>query len=156
MIGSLVTSKAVAVAFALTAVTGSAAAATGVLPGTGRPDAPAVSTDGHGDDFGANTSEGAGDAASEHGRAVSHLATTTNLTGREKGAAISALASGGKSQAGDERGQEPGNGGPPDWAGQPDHPSGASDEQADDPQGDVEHEHEGSGVSAADSANPND
>ena len=37
-----------------------------------------------------------------HGDAVSELATTTTLTGRDKGAAISDLASGGRSQAGEE------------------------------------------------------
>ena len=41
-------------------------------------------------------------AANEHGKAVSSLATTTELTGRDKGAAISELASNGKSKAGDE------------------------------------------------------
>lgn len=40
------------------------------------------------------------DASSGKGSAISELATTTDLTGVEKGAAISTLASGGKSQAG--------------------------------------------------------
>jgi hypothetical protein len=39
-------------------------------------------------------------SASTHGSEVSKLATTTTLTGRDKGAAISRLASGGKSKAG--------------------------------------------------------
>ncbi|HEX6935518.1 MAG TPA: hypothetical protein VF227_03265, partial [Actinomycetes bacterium] len=40
--------------------------------------------------------------ANAHGKAVSGLATTTTLTGAEKGAAISELASGGKSRAGED------------------------------------------------------
>lgn len=40
--------------------------------------------------------------ANAHGKAVSGLATTTTLTGAEKGAAISDLASGGKSRPGED------------------------------------------------------
>jgi hypothetical protein len=39
--------------------------------------------------------------ASAHGKAVSELATTTTLTGRDKGVAISTLASGGKARHGE-------------------------------------------------------
>jgi hypothetical protein len=49
----------------------------------------------------ANVTEPSEDASSSgKGAEVSELATTTDLTGVEKGAAISTLASGGKSQAG--------------------------------------------------------
>ena len=50
-------------------------------------------------------SPAATEAANAHGKAVSDLAHTTTATGAAKGAEISNLASGGKSQAGDEHGK---------------------------------------------------
>ena len=111
MIGAALSSKAVAIAFAATLTTGTAAAAaTGVLPGTADDESSAVvSQDDTADDQGGSKQEDeaadAGSDNSEHGSEVSQLATTTELTGRDKGIAISALASGGRSHAGDVHGQ---------------------------------------------------
>lgn len=70
------------------------------------------------------------------GAAVSQLARTTSLTGRDKGAAISALASGGKSHAGNPPGQaakQPtGGGSAGDRGSRPSHPDApAAGEQRD-------------------------
>jgi hypothetical protein len=78
---------------------------------------------------GAGSSNGRGELATsvEHpastGQEISELATTTDLEGWEKGAAISTLASGGMSQAGmhgphatDAEPSEDHGGGPPSWA----------------------------------------
>ncbi|MEO8329642.1 MAG: hypothetical protein ABI586_06535 [Candidatus Nanopelagicales bacterium] len=153
MIGSLLSSKAAAVALAMTAVTGSAVAATEVLPGTAhRDDIPVVTSDvndtGDAESAQEKTHE-QGESNSEHGQAVSHLATSTNLTGREKGAAISALASGGKSQAGENHGQ-----GSDQSAehGSPEDPG----EQANDRQDGAAEEHDELTDPGSESANPND
>ena len=49
--------------------------------------------------------------ANDHGKEVSALAQDDSLTGADKGAAVSALASGGKSKAGEEHGkpEQPGS-----------------------------------------------
>ncbi|MFZ0324672.1 MAG: hypothetical protein WAN48_11135 [Actinomycetes bacterium] len=137
-------SKAVVAAFVLTAATGTAAAAsTGVLPGAGdddqvttvRQDDPVDDVKGDDSTAAADVSthaqpdaaDEAGPGRSEHGSAVSDLATTTDLTGREKGAAVAALASGGRSHAGEEQGQGS------EQAGKPDQSEGsaAPDEHSD-------------------------
>ena len=131
MLSTLISAKAAAVALAVTAATGSvaAAAATGVLPGTDHRPTPQVSD-----------STSSGDSAGDQGKgsAVSELATTTDLTGVDKGAAISDLASDGKSRAGEDHPSQsshptqadhpgaPDGVGAPDSAGQPDDPSGAA------------------------------
>lgn len=106
---------------------GIAAAATGTLPGTAQDTAQTIldtvgvtvpgpsenaadnsTTRGRSADAHARKAEAttaatpeASTDANAHGKAVSSLATTTTLTGRDKGAAIAELASGGKSKAGD-------------------------------------------------------
>jgi hypothetical protein len=99
---------------------GIAAASTGALPGAAQDTARTalakvgVAVPGPADAAGDHPAGRATSAATEaaaptptadadadaHGQAVSELATTTDLTGRDKGAAISALASDGRSQAG--------------------------------------------------------
>jgi hypothetical protein len=125
MLPSLKATAIAATATGALMVGGVAAAATGTLPGAasdtaraalarvgvtvaGPADASTTHSATHGS---ADASAGTTDStaatvpspaatASAHGKAVSELATTTTLTGRDKGAAISTLASGGKSQAG--------------------------------------------------------
>jgi hypothetical protein len=124
MLPSLKATAIAATATGALMVGGVAAAATGALPGAASDTARAalakvgVSVGGPADASGthATTRGESADAgttgastavipspaatASAHGKAVSELATTTTLTGRDKGMAISTLASGGKSHAG--------------------------------------------------------
>jgi hypothetical protein len=125
MLPSLKATAIAATATGALMVGGFAAAATGTLPGAASDTARAalakvgVTVAGPADASGthsatrgtADTSAGTTDAtaaavpspavsANAHGKAVSELATTTTLTGRDKGTAISTLASGGKSKAG--------------------------------------------------------
>ena len=158
MIGAALSSKAAAIAFAATLTTGTAAAAaTGVLPGTAdHQPSSVVSQDDTADDQGGSTPEdtadGTGSDASQHGSEVSQLATTTELTGRDKGVAISELASGGRSHAGDEHGQS---------ADHPGKPAGADDTtdpsaDAADDEGAPDTERGSSQTQGDETGNPND
>ena len=122
MLPSLKAAAIAATATGALLVGGVATAATGALPGTASDTARAalakvgVSVGGPADASGTHTTTDGTDAgttdpatadvpspaatASAHGKAVSELATTTELTGRDKGTAISTLASGGRSKAG--------------------------------------------------------
>jgi len=124
MLPSLKATAIAATATGALMVGGVAAAATGALPGAasdtartalakvgvtvaGPADASGTHSATHGTaDASAGTTDSAATVpspaatASAHGKAVSELATTTTLTGRDKGVAISTLASGGKSHAG--------------------------------------------------------
>ena len=124
-------------------LTGSLAAAAGALPGAAQDTAhemlakigvtvpgPNEASDGHPDGRGSSgdtedtttsdeetTTE---DESRGKGSEVSELATNPDLTGIEKGAAVSALASGGSSQAGQHGSAADAPGGAPDTAGRPD------------------------------------
>jgi hypothetical protein len=123
VISSLLSVKAAAVALAITAATGTAAAATVNLPGVA--DDHASGATGNAADHQQDSAGAPGGA--NHGDAVSTLATTTTLTGRDKGAAISALASGGRSQAGAAHGQSASSGRPSGAEDQASHASGSED-----------------------------
>lgn len=102
-------------------------------------DASGGASDGGATGDGAGGGRGRGEIATEvehpasTGEEVSELATTTELEGWEKGAAISTLASGGMSQAGmhgpHATGTDPSTeehqGGPPSWAPASGHPTNA-------------------------------
>jgi hypothetical protein len=123
MLPSLKATAIAATATGALMVGGVAAAATGSLPGAasdtaraalakvgvtvaGPADASSTHSATHGSASAGTTGSTAATVpspaatASAHGKAVSELATTTTLTGRDKGVAISTLASGGKSHAG--------------------------------------------------------
>lgn len=161
-------------------VTGSvAAAATGSLPGAAQDTASNMlahvgvtvpgadeHSAGHADEPGSTsqTTDGAGDASgSEAGDAgkgdeVSKMATTTDLTGVDKGAAISTLASGGKSQAGADHAETPdqaGTAGESDGHAQVDTPNSGGTDHPDTTGGDAGQQQAG-GSGTADDASGDD